>query len=228
MAIIKTGILGRLTGSLGTVSGRIVKGVNVLSARSGHQAVTTNEKTIARRQQFRGSVKFSSAAHKFKDLRAVWRSKTPDGISSFNFMVRSNYKMCSSYAPTNLNTLTPLFGFPITAASIELTSDSFKVDINPFPGAADFDLTKETTAKLFLIMFLSKPVSAQGADFEYFSVEFTPQSLQLTDPVSFTRTITGQEKLLYDTYTDHMAFIALVTLDNDGNVIHYSNTINNS
>ena len=93
MALIKSGILGNLTGSVRNVTGRIRNGKNYLSGKPDHYTAPRDEQSIARRKKFKLSIMFAKSVNELKDLKLLWETNTANGLNAFNSITQVNYKL---------------------------------------------------------------------------------------------------------------------------------------
>lgn len=225
MAIIKSGILGELQGSVGNITGKIVNGRNILSRKPGYRKKNNSVEALKRREKFKLSVSLGSAAGSFDILKLIWKALAPQGLNHFSYFVQSNYKMVGDGVLTNKNVITPYGGFPIGTGSNTITSTSISIAVNSLAGTYDFDLENEVSVKLFAVVYLSNPVSDQAEKFTFIPVEFEAQVLQLIDPFTFNKALLKADQVIYENYADHKVYAAIVTLDANNNPINFSSSI---
>ncbi len=224
MALIKNGILGKIRGSVGTVTGRIVDGKNILTQRASFRKPVTDPATLKRREKFKLAVKFASAINKMPELKTIWKAVKPDNQNFFSYFVQSNYKQIGDGILTNINLITPFTGFPVSLTSSSVTSTDISIDVEALAGTFDFDLTIEKNIKLCMILFLSDPVDSNADKYFFMPVKFDSQTLQLDNPLSFTKTLLKMGQSIFEKYNSHLTFLALVTLDAEENPVSFSST----
>jgi len=225
MAIIKSGILGELQGSVGNITGKIVNGRNILSRKPGFRKKSNSEEALKRRDKFKLGVKLGSAVGAFDTLRLIWKAIAPQGMNHFSYFVQSNYKMIGDGVLTNKNIITPYGGFPISTGINTISATSLSIEVNSLAGTYDFDLETEVKVKLFALIYLSNPVSDQSDKFTFIPVEFEAQLFQLTNPATFSKSLLKADQVIFESYTDHKVYAAIVTLDDNNNPINYSASI---
>ena len=225
MAVIKSGILSSIRGSVGRVTGRIVNGRNILSQRPGYRKQTNDPATLKRRDRFRLAVKFASAINKLEGVKPIWKTITPKDQNFFSFLVQSNYNQITDGALTGTNIITPFSGFPVSLASSEITSASVSADINTLAGIYNFDLTDEVNVKLCMVIYLTDPANSLFEKYTFIPLEFEAQALQLDNPLTFTQGLMKADQSLFESYNAHKTYLALVTLDSDNNPVSFSQTI---
>ena len=224
MANMKGSILGKLRGTVGGFTSRIVNGKNLICDLPASFTPSNKDEAIVRRQTFAITSKFTRAIYKAPLLPLIWESRRPAGQTAYNFIFQTNYRQVSGGKLTDLNTITPLFGFPVTISSVNLTAASFQVEIAPLGTTASFDTSLEVKTALVMIVFMNNPVDTQGNDFFLYTAEFPSQPLQLDASLSFTRQLKDEEPIYFSKYADHKAYFALVTLDSNDNPVKFSMT----
>ncbi len=227
MAKLKGSILGKLRGTVGDFTSRVYKGENIICDLPASFTPPNDDRTIARRQSFAMSSKFTRAVNSLPLLKSVWENRKPAGTNAYNFIFQTNYRQMVGGTLTDLNTITPFFGFPITASTINIAASPFQVEIAPLSSASLFDTSIEVNAALVMVSFLSGPVDSQGGDFFLRPLQFDSVPLKLDEPLVFSAVLKGEDELPYKKYSLHKAYIALITLDSDGNPVKFSATITN-
>ena len=225
MGEIKNGILSELKGSVGHVTGRIVNGRNILSRKSGFRKVSASPNLLKVKNKFKIGVKLGSAMNKFDVLKAVWKNNTPDGMNFFSYFVQSNYKLTGEGVLTNKNIITPYGGFPVDVTANDITSTSVSITLGALAGTYNFDTNAETNVKMCAVIYLSGTADLQAAPYYLMTVDFDPQAMQLDNTLSFTRALLKADQVIFESYTDHKVYAAIVTLDADNNPVNFSSTI---
>jgi hypothetical protein len=224
MATMKGSILGKLRGSVGDFSSRIFKGNNIICNKPASFNAPNDERSILRRQKFAMSSKFTKAVNSIPVLKAVWNKLKPADLNTYNFIFQTNYKQLSGSKLTDLNTITPFFGFPVSAQSVSLASDTVSVELAPLGASFTLNPEVETNIKLLMVMYMDEPADSQAREFYMYPMEFNSVPIQTDQPLSFTRSFDDTEKLIYEKYGYHKAYFAVVTLDADGNPVRFSTT----
>jgi hypothetical protein len=225
MGIIKSGILSELKGSVGNITGRIVNGRNILSRKPGFRKKNNSVEAIKRRDKFKLSVKLGSAVGSFDAIRLIWKTLAPQSMNHFSYFVQSNYKMIGDGVLTDKNIITPYGGFPIGTGTNTINSTLLSIVVNALAGTYEFDLETESSVKLFALIYLYNPISEHADKFTFIPVEFEAQALQLTDPITFSKALLKADQVVFESYSDHKVYAALVTTDENDNPVNYSSSI---
>lgn len=225
MAIIKSGILSEIKGSVGSVTGRIIKGKNILSRRSSFRKAVNDSAALIRRERFKLCVKLGNTVGSLRTLRTIWKALAPAELNYFSYFIQSNYRLTGSGVLSNRNIITPYGGFPISTGTNTITSTSLSVNIEALAGTFNFDLAVEVNIKLFAVIYLSHPDSDQDEKFKFIPVEFDAQHLQLDIPLRFTKALLKSDQVIFESYSDHKVYAALVTLDVNDNPVNFSSSL---
>ncbi len=225
MAIIKGGILSELKGSVGNITGRIVNGRNILCRKPGFRKKNTSVEVLKRQDKFKLSVSLGSAVGTFDTLKLIWKTLAPQGMNYFSYLVQSNYKMIGDGVLTNKNIITPYGGFPIGTDTNTISSTAISIVVDALTGTYEFDPETEVNIKLYALVYLSNPLSDNADKFTFIPVEFEAQALQLTDAITFSKALLKADQVIFESYTDHKVYAALVTLDANNTPINYSSSI---
>jgi hypothetical protein len=225
MAIIKNGILSEIKGSVGNITGRIIKGKNILSRRVSFRKPVNDSAALLRRERFKLCVKLGNAAGSIRTLRTIWKELAPVALNYFSYFIQSNYRLTGNGVLSNRNIISPNGGFPIGTRSISITSESLNIEINALLGSFNFNLSTELTVKLFAVIYLSGPLSDTSANFSFIPVEFDAQQLQLENIITFRKSLFKSDQVIFESYSDHKMYITLVTFDEGNAPVNFSSTL---
>lgn len=225
MALIKSGILGNLTGSVRNVTGRIRNGKNYLSGKPDHYTAPQDELSVARRKKFKLSVMFAKSVNELNDLKLLWEANAGNGLNAFNLITQVNYKLMENNLLSPANVIVPVNGFSITALSAELNSLTLEATINEIGNGEFFDLTDEKSIKLYSVIFLSSP-NIQGIDdYAFVSIESSKQPFVYDMQIAFNAPVGPYQSSLFAKYDDKHFYYAVVTLDEKDLPVHHSITL---
>lgn len=223
MAELSGNVLGKLSGKIGNITARIRNGKNYLASRPGSFIPGSDPASVARRNKFRAAVKFSKTIITVDDLKKIWIDQKSSDISAFNYVVKVNYNHIVDGKPSSSNLITPPVGFNATFSNITLNSDSINLTLDPLSGVPGIDTGIETEVKICAVLCLSAPVTDVFDDFNLASLQSDPITLQTLDPTVFNLPLSIASGFL-DNYSSKVFYITALTLDNNGEVVHFSNT----
>jgi hypothetical protein len=157
-------------------------------------------------------------------IKSLWNAETADGHSAYNLIVGTNYRFVSVDSVLEQAFLTPGLGFGIKTTSINIASSGVQVVTEAIGTNAGVVQASEATVQLATILSFSAPVDETVDGFFLIPLLSSPQTLALDAALTFSIPLTNQEQQLYAKYNTRKALFALVTLDADGNPVHYSGT----
>lgn len=224
MAKINKMILGKISGSLGDVTFRQRNGKNYLASRPGSFTPGSDQNSIDRRAKFALTVRLASIINSIPQLKEIWASRTPNTSTPYNYMVKTNYKFLSPSAVTDNTLLTPGFGFGVQTSLITLTSSNLQVNIEPIGTNAGIQTSNEKNVQLLSLIVMSGPNVGTVDDLFIIPLLSDLKPLVLDTAINFTIPLSNQISQLYGKYDTHKVLLALVTLDENNSVVHYSNT----
>ncbi|MDY0082632.1 MAG: hypothetical protein RBR74_05565 [Ignavibacteriaceae bacterium] len=225
MAKLKKQVLGRVSGALGDMVFREVNGKNVVGMRPSNINIPGDPESIARRAKFTLSAKLSKAIIFHQDLKTIWKSKAPSGLSAHNFLIRSNYTNVLAGDLTDFVKLVPVAGFPVRYTEVTITDHSVMVVLDVIGSNNNINKSVETHIEMLTIIFLSDPVDETVEDYVFISTSSGNVDLSLKEVIEFTAPLIGNDELLFSKYRSNKVFSAFVTKNEAGNAINYSNTL---
>lgn len=225
MARIKSKILGKISGSLGDLSMRNRKGTNYIAMKPGSFNKPTDQDSVNRRAKFAQAVKLASVINGNDLLSNLWQRLTPAEMSTSNFIMQTNYKLMDPEGLSNLNTLVPLNGFPVSVKTFTLGSGKIDITVNPLNNAARFNLDEEKILNLTLVIHLSQPALRSMPEIFFISNENVSVNLVLDQEINFIYNLTEQEVDMIGKYGNVKTYFALITTGDLNIPVNYSQTI---
>jgi hypothetical protein len=225
MATLVKTVLGRPKGTVGDVSFRQRNGKNFVVSLPASFNPSEDVDSVARRAKFSFLVRFASGVNSIDPLRQIWGNSSSNGNSAFNQIVSANYKYVTPLTVTNQTFLTPGFGFSISTTALTVSNTGVNAALNPIGTNKGIDLNVEKSAILSIVISLSDPVDDMVDSFYILSHASAAQPLVLDTGMTFAVSFMDQESQIFSKYNTHKALLALVTLDADGNAVHYSGTL---
>jgi len=225
MSEINNGILGKMTGSIGNITGKVRKGKNILALKPASVTVANDPESVARREKFAQAVKFAKMVNEQMMLKLLWQKITPYELTPFNNIVKVNYPSFQNGMCSAATTMTPLLGFPITTAAASFTQSGISFDVNPLANAFSFDTTIEAKLKPCVILSFSTPLNSALAPTQYVSVDIAAAGFVTTDTATFSASFNDYIKSLFDNYSNRSALVSLVTLDTNDAPVNYTQTV---
>ncbi|MBK9099392.1 MAG: hypothetical protein IPM14_15005 [bacterium] len=225
MAELRKTILGKISGAIGDLVFRERDGQNYLATRPSSFMPGDDAASVARRARFALSVRTSSSINGIPELKALWLIGTPAGVSAFNYILKTNYSYVNSTDVTNLLKIVPDNGFGIALTGNTVNNTSVQAIIDPIGVKAGIDPMRETHLMMTCVEFLSNPIDESVSAYSLIGLSSEKVPTNLNIPLTFNAELTSQQTLLYDKYQDRKVFIAILSLDAEGNPVHYSSSV---
>lgn len=223
MAQLKEKVIGKVSGSLGDFVGRIRKGNNYLSMKPSSYKINNDPASIERRGKFRMACKLSKAVTSSQDIKALWQ-KSNNTITPYNNVLKVNYPFVSSGDTTSNVILTPGLGFPVQVDTLNVSDTQISVALNPLNNADAFDLGIETKVKMFAVLFLNNTTNTLAEPYIFLPFSSDEKILVTDTGLNFNIDLTGAETNYFNNYSNNKLHYVIFTLDDNNNVIHFSNT----
>ena len=224
MATLTKSVLGKVSGALGDITFRQRKGRNYLATRPSNYTAPTDAASVARRGRFAFTCKLAANITSIPHLKMLWSAEAVDGKSVYNTIVGTNYRFVSADSITDMTYLSPGIGFFVKPTQSEIKAEGVNLVLDPIGSNAEIDLDLEKSIQLTGIISLSSPIDNTVEDFALIPLASAEQVLGLDGSLTFSIAFSTQESQLFQKYRTSKAMFALLTIDANGNPVHYSST----
>ncbi len=224
MATLNKQVIGKLSGTIGDLVFRQRNGKNIISSRPKSPKPTNDPKVLARRSKFKLSVQLAKSINSIPQLSEQWKAKAPEGFSPFNYMVKFNYDFIDPDSIPGLIYMSPVRGFDVNNPSVTFNADSIAVNVDAIGNNDIIDINNETSVILAAVLYLDNPSDENSAPNFFISLASNSQSLVTDTALTFNMSLSDIEAQVIAIYQDKKPFLALLTLDGEGKVVHNSNT----
>lgn len=221
MANLKEKILGSVSGKLGDMIFRNVKGNNIISVKPASVNVATDPASIARRAKFTLAARLSFAISANTKVKLLWKPLT-NGLTVHNFLVKVNYFYVSPDTPGNFINIVPSGGFPLSIDSVDISPERVRIDTNALGENTGIDRDIEQKVQIVSVLFSSNPAAENIPPYSFITLTSDMVETSLSEQLSFTSPLNGSETLLFNQYQDHKVYFALVTLNNVNTIVRHS------
>lgn len=225
MAQLTKAVLGRFSGRIGDTVFRQRNGKNFVGTRPRSYTPPANKGSVDRRSRFTFSTKLAQAVYSIPELAAVWKPKTPDGMTTPNYIFQKNVLVVNPASVSDLTTITPEHGFPVVCSSAALAGNNVAIALAAIGTASGIDVTKEPNGKVACVLCLSNPSNGTYPDFMFVSGTSDTKPLTLDSALSFNIALSGQDAASVGAYADRKILLALVTLNAANAPVEYSGTV---
>ena len=215
---------------LGSVQGKIgdqvfkMRGTKSYVAQLPHNGTgEAKDVVINNRKRFGKAARFSLAVNQITPLKTIWDIYTPNSMSPFNGIVKTNYQHATASDVLDSALIVPFFGgFPVVTTDVSVDGLTVTVAIDPIGTGEEIDTTIEKFISLCAVTKCTDKNVDTIEEMKFISLQSANVVLNLANPLSFEITLTGAERKAYSSYDTHLTYLALVTLDDSGNAIHFS------
>jgi len=228
MANLRKKVLGTVSGAVGDILFRAKNGKNYVGTRPLSFIPGKDEKSIVRRQRFALVTRLAKPINSIYKLKSLWKSVTPDGLSPYNQIVKVNYNNVQSDSIGDQVKLVPDIGFAVHINAFNVDQNRLRVTLNGITSSSGINPAIELHFQLAGVMHLSNPSDAENESHVFLRLLSDEITLVLNTEIDVTVNFFDQTSQLISQYQDRKAFLTLLTLDADKNVVNYSNTFFNS
>ncbi len=222
MAVVKGNVLGNLSGKLGNLSARTVKGRTILAARPSSFQASQDPDSIAVRQKFAVTANFSKNVAAIPILKSIWDSVKTQNMSVFNAIFKNNYKFSAVDRPTDQNIITPDgFLLPVTSAIVgvnDVTAELTAID------AATIISEDEKDISFAALIIYHNPISDEDEKFNIFSLSKDVDDYDFAVDYTLTLDLHSSQSAIAAKYQNSFLLLAAVTKDINENVIQNTKT----
>jgi len=228
MADLRKKVLGTVSGAVGDILFRAKNGRNYVGTRPLSFTPGTDEKSVARRKRFGMATRLARPINSIYRLKSLWKAVAPVPLHSYNMIVRANYNSVGPDSISNTIKLVPEIGYSVQFSEFTLNVNRMRVAIDALTSASGINPAVENYCQIVGIIHLSNPVDPQKEPHMFVPVVSIEQALALNTEINDDIIFQDVISQLIAMYQDRKAFLTLLTLDTDRNVIHYSNTFFNN
>jgi hypothetical protein len=228
MANLRKKVLGTVSGAVGDILFRAKNGKNYVGTKPSSFMPGTDERSIARRKRFSMATRLSRPINSIYQLKSLWRTITPAGLSPYNQIVKANYKNVQSDSIGDLVKLVPDIGFSVQVITFNVDANRLRVTLTGLTSSSGIDPAVELSFLIVGVLHLSNPADEMQEGHSFLRVVAIEQTLTLNTEINLDLPFHDQTSQLIAQYQDRKAFLTLLTLDTNKQVVNYSNTFFNS
>jgi hypothetical protein len=198
--------------------------LNYMATRPGSFVPGTDPASVARRNRFAMAGRASSSIYNIDKLKSLWNIVNPSGKNAYNDLLKINYRFVSATGVSDLLQMTPDYGFGVVITDNYVDRTHVQITLDPIGSNAGINPALEPNMMMVSLVFLSSPVDLNVYPYSFIGVSSVPQATNLVTALTFDANLTNQQQQIFDKYQSVKTFVALLTLDADGNPVHYSST----
>ncbi len=224
MAIVKSNVIGNLSGRLGNLSARTVNGKTVLSARPASFNASNEPIFIVIRSKFAVTAKFSSKVISLSTLNAIWKKVKHPPHSSFHEVFKVNFPYSSVDRPTVYNVLTPSSGgFPLPVQSSSVVADNVSVELLKLSDASVFTPEEVNLSANGMVCYFS-PLNPADPKFQIITLNDEIPNYVFNQSFESNIALNVIQQNIAAKYQNSILLFAVASKNSEGKVIQYSTT----
>lgn len=226
MGQLRNQVLGNPTGTVGTLVFRILKKSNIISQRPAKRSSPLKANEVAIRSKFGLTGKVAAGINSIPQLKSIW--PIVSGRSHYSEIFQANYKLIVSAENPGTISVGPIFGFGLTNPVITPGADNitFAADLLGTKVGIDTGIEKYMLAAGIIV--LQAPTVANYPATEVIAFKTPQHNLDLISAINLSAEFQGVEQDKYSSYATRTVFACLVTLDENGDSVHYSKTVHSA
>ena len=223
MAFVRDQHLGVIQGALGPQVFKNRRGKSYVSQLPHNSGKVPSLNVINSRKKFGIVTRFAQAINSIPALKTIWDIATPDSMSPYNGIFKTNYPSVTSSDVKDTALIVPRFyGFGVNTTDLSIDGSSVNLSIDALGTDTVLDTFTEKYIQLCAVIKCTSPVFSDSPDSMFIPVKSSQVLLNLANPLSFSIELKDFEQKIFSAYDSHLTFLALVTLDEMGNAVHYS------
>jgi hypothetical protein len=226
MAVVKGSVIGYLSGKLGLLSARTIKGRTILAARPTNFNVSYVPALVEIRKKFAVTGKFVRNLLNLSALYQIWTRVKEKDLSVFNTTFKKNFSLSSADKPTKDNIITPSEGFALPVTTATVGEDKVTLVLAALNTAVIIDEQIERNYVINGMLCYYNPVNAEDEPFALLGLVKAPAVVDTTHPLTIEIPLNVVQQAIMEKYQSSILYVALATLDAGNKVVQYSSTFN--
>jgi hypothetical protein len=223
MAHLRKQVLGQLQGGIASIVIKYRNGKPYVASKPRTCNTGKDPVTLFKQSQGKFIGKLSSVIYKIDILKKIWSlSDAPKGYI-YQQIWAKNYRSIKNSDLSGIVTLVPSAGFKVINPVIQLgDNDKGKLSIPPLGVKIGLNPAIEKKIIAAGIVILKKDVPGSKFEFGFMAIKSDPVDLDLTAPLELNIEAQILTKWFMLEYTSKNLYITLITLDDSGSPVHYS------
>lgn len=226
MAELEKKIFGNLKGSLGDVVFRSRNDKNYIAHKPKSYTSPDDPQFKARTGKFRMAVKLASAVYSFQPIKKIWSSVVASGKSPFSHLVQLNYPFVEDGDISNMVNMVPRSAFGINLQNITVDNESVVIELAPLSDLSNIDVNIEKKIQILAVVFLQQPIQETLPAYDFLKISSLKLDINMGNPLTFNIPYSTADVGISGNYTKRKVIFTALTFDENGSVVQYSSTIN--
>jgi hypothetical protein len=223
MGRLSNQVLGDASGKVGHMVFRVRKGTNIISKVPAKRTSVPTEKELAIREKFGLTGKVARGIYSIPQLREVW-PKLSGKLTVCNEIFQVNYPLLNTLADLGTVSVAPIYGFNALNPVVTVGANSVQLATNALGVGVGINTAIEKYMIVCGVAILQDPTMASWPKSEVVSFKSIQQNLDLINPIDVTAQLAGGDLTKFVGYATRAAFVCIITLDDNGKAIRYSQT----
>jgi len=222
MAIVKGSVIGNLSGKLGNLAARTVKGRTILASRPASFNASQDPTVVEIRKKFAVTGNFIKVLLSLPSLYEIWKKVKTFRLSVFNYAFKNNFAYSSTERPTDQNILTPGgFALPVQAATVE--ADNVSVELLALNSASVFT-PEEVNLSANGVLCYFNPTNPEDPAYQVTSINSELADYDFTQPSTVDIPLNVLQQAVAAKYQNSILFFIVASKDAEGKIVQYSAT----
>lgn len=223
MARVRDQHVGVLQGKLGPQVFKLLRGNHFAARLPRLSNKEPKQNVLMNRKRFSLTAKFAESVHQIPGLNEIWDLATPNSMSPFNGIFKNSFKNVTTTDVISTATIVPqIGGFGVTTTDVSVDGQEVSVTIDPIGSITRIDPNIEKFIRLGFVIKCTDKTDEKFEDIMFISGFSSNVPLNLVNPISFSATIFDSDRDIFAMYDTHVTYLAFMTLDANGNPIHFS------
>lgn len=224
MGHLSNQVLGDASGKVGHMVFRIRKGENLISKVPAKRTKPPTDREKEVRAKFALTSKIAMGIYSIPLLKEVWPT-LPGKLTKPNQIFQVNYKLLNTLENLGTVSVAPIYGFNVTTPVVTVGASSVQLATDALGVSVGIDTSIEKFIVACGVVVLQNPTLGSWPKFEVIAFRSNQHNLDLINPVDLTTQFSGTDLTIYSGYTTKAAFGCLITIDDNGNAVRYSKTV---
>lgn len=226
MARLRKQVIGQVQGTIASIVIKYRNGKPYVATRPAKFNTGNDPVTLFKKNQGRFIGKLAKAIYGIDILKNIW--SLSDEIKGYTYQQiwARNYHSIKNTDLTGNVTLLPSCGFKTTGQTIILNeNEKGKLTASPLGNKIGINPAIEKKIIAAGVVILKNNIYGSESDFGFMALMSKPVDLSLTDPIDINFIALPVTASVPGYFSIRKSYITLITLDESGSPIHYSEVI---
>jgi len=224
MAVFKSAI-GTISGKIGGLVYRNRNGKTYVSKAPRAGTRSFDPERQKRENKFGMSIKIASAIYGNTTLKQIWANESGKSKGAVhNIIMKEIYSQLDESNPTDIGCILPNFGFEL-GGQIKFREKELFIETTDFGSSIQIDFAKEKMLQATGIIIMADPGNHNDTPLTVYPINSGIMQVNECKALTFSIQMYATNLVSYLSYQKQGVYLSLVTLDSEGNAVHYSEGI---